>query len=281
MGPLAIFDSGLGGLTILHQIQKKLPDIDLCYLGDNARVPYGNRSFETVYRFTREGVYTLLQRGAPLVIVACNTASAKALRSIQQVDLPRWQKEWGQDGPEMRVLGVLRPTTERAGELTRRGVLGLLATRGTVESGSYASELAHLFPQIQLVSHACPLWVPLIEEGITQGPVAEAIVQSDLDQLCAKAPAMDAVLLGCTHYPLLAPLIRRLLPPSIGVFEQGTMVADALALYLDRHPDLSAVLSRSGTTQYFTTEDPRHFDQKAALFGATHVQSQALELLEP
>lgn len=181
----------------------------------------------------------------------------------------------------MRVLGVLRPTTERAGELTRSGVLGLLATRGTVESGSYASELAHLFPQIQLVAQACPLWVPLIEEGITQGPVAETIVRSDLDQLCAKAPAMDAVLLGCTHYPLLAPLIRRLLSPRIGVFEQGSMVADALAQYLERHPEMDSALSRQGTTQYFTTEDPQHFDQKAALFGAAPIQSQALELLEP
>lgn len=281
MGPLGIFDSGLGGLTVLQQIQKILPELDLYYLGDNARVPYGNRSFETVYQFTREGVYTLLKAGAPLVVVACNTASAKALRSIQQLDLPLWQKEFNDGGPERRVLGVLRPTTERAGTFTQSGHLGLLATRGTVESGSYTTEIEHFFPEITLYTQACPLWVPLIEEGILQGPVAHAIVQADLNELCAKAPAMDAVILGCTHYPLLAPLIRDLLPKNMRIFEQGPLVAQALALYLQRHPDLSAALTRGGTIQYFTTEDPHRFDQQASRFGGHQVQSQHIELLEP
>lgn len=281
MGPLGIFDSGLGGLTVLQEIQKILPELDLCYLGDNARVPYGNRSFETVYQFTREGVYTLMKAGAPLVVVACNTASAKALRSIQQVDLPLWQKDFNDGGPERRVLGVLRPTTEKAGTFTQSGQIGLLATRGTVESGSYATEIAHFFPEITLHPQACPLWVPLIEEGILQGPVAEAIVRADLDQLCAKAPGMDAVILGCTHYPLLAPLIRDLLPKNIQLFEQGPLVAQALALYLQRHTNLSAALTRGGTIQYFTTEDPRRFDRQASRFGGRHVQSNHIELLEP
>lgn len=281
MGPLGIFDSGLGGLTVLQQIRHRLPEIDLCYLGDNARVPYGNRSFETVYRFTREGVYTLLKQGAPLVVVACNTASAKALRSIQQKDLPLWQKEFNDGGPERRVLGVLRPTTEKAGEFTQSGSLGLLATRGTVESGSYTTEINQFFPEITLYSQACPLWVPLIEEGIHQGPVAEAIVRADLDELLAKAPGMDAVILGCTHYPLLAPLIRNLLPSNVRVFEQGPLVAQALSLYLQRHPDLNASLTRGGTIQYFTTEDPQRFDWQASRFGGQHVQSKHIELLEP
>ncbi|MFM7748598.1 MAG: glutamate racemase, partial [Bacteroidota bacterium] len=228
MGKIGVFDSGMGGLNILQAMRSLMPSYTYCYLGDNARVPYGNRSFDAVYQFTKECVYNLLAEGCPLVIVACNTASAKALRAIQQNDLQKWQAELAPKGPTLRVLGVLRPTTEIAGNLTRSGHLGLLATRGTVESNSYGIEIERFFPQITLHQQACPLWVPLIEEGKLSGPLTEMTVKECLDQLCQRAPSMDAIILACTHFPLLTPVIRRYLPPRIEIIEQGPLVAQAL-----------------------------------------------------
>jgi len=273
MGKIGVFDSGMGGLNILQALRSLMPTHTYCYLGDNARVPYGNRSFDAVYQFTKECVYNLLAEGCPLVIVACNTASAKALRAIQQNDLQRWQAELAPKGPTLRVLGVLRPTTEIAGNLTRSGHLGLLATRGTVESNSYGIEIERFFPQITLHQQACPLWVPLIEEGRLHGPLTEMAVKECLDQLCQRAPSMDAIILACTHFPLLTPVIRRYLPPRIEIIEQGPLVAQALKNYLVKHPDIESSLDQGSTCIYYTTDDPLRFDRNASLFLQENIHS--------
>ena len=273
MGKIGVFDSGMGGLNILQALRSLMPTYNYCYLGDNARVPYGNRSFDAVYQFTRECVYNLLAEGCPLVIVACNTASAKALRAIQQNDLHRWQSELAPNGPTLRVLGVLRPTTEIAGSLTRTGHLGLLATRGTVESNSYGIEIERFFPQITLHQQACPLWVPLIEEGRLSGPLTEMAVKECIDQLCQSAPAMDAIILACTHFPLLSPEIRRCLPPEIRIIEQGPLTAQALKNYLLKHPDIESSLDQGSNCIYYTTDDPWRFNRNASLFLQEHIES--------
>jgi glutamate racemase len=257
--PIGVFDSGYGGLTVLHEMVKRLPGYDYVYLGDNARAPYGNRSFETVYQYTLQCVQWLFDKGCPLVVLACNTASAKALRTIQQLDLPRI-------APANRVLGVIRPTTEVAGNYTRTKYVGILATRGTVLSASYPIEIAKFFPDIRVYQQACPLWVPLIENNEHDKPGADYFVKTDIDQLLAQAPDIDAVLLACTHYPLLRQKIAAHLPPGTQLISQGEIVAESLADYLHRHPEIEGRCSRGGRISFFTTDSTEDFDNHASIF---------------
>lgn len=270
-GPIGVFDSGYGGLTILREIRRALPQADYIYLGDNARAPYGVRSFELVYRFTLEAVEYLFARGCQLVILACNTASAKALRTIQQHDLA------GLD-PDRRVLGVIRPTAEAVGVLSRNGHVGLFGTPGTVASGSYDMELAKLQPHLHLSSHACPMWVPLVENMESDGPGADYFVRKDIDALFAADPAIDTVILGCTHYPLLINKIRQYLPDGAEVLHQGQIVARSLLDYLRRHPEMDSRITRGATVEYLTTENPAKFSAMAAVFLGDTVESVHVEL---
>lgn len=270
-GPIGVFDSGYGGLTILREIRRALPQADYIYLGDNARAPYGVRSFELVYRFTLESVEYLFARGCQLVILACNTASAKALRTIQQHDLA------GLD-PDRRVLGVIRPTAEAVGALSRNGHVGLFGTPGTVASGSYDMELAKLQPHLHLSSHACPMWVPLVENMESDGPGADYFVRKDIDALFAADPAIDTVILGCTHYPLLINKIRQYLPDGAEVLHQGQIVARSLLDYLRRHPEMDSRITRDATVEYLTTENPAKFSAMAAVFLGDTVESVHVEL---
>ena len=258
-GPIGVFDSGYGGLTILSKIREALPQYDYIYLGDNARTPYGSRSFEIVYEFTRQAVCKLFEMGCPLVILACNTASAKALRSIQQHDLPRLD-------PARRVLGVIRPTVESIGAVTRSRHVGVLATAGTIKSESYPLEIHKLFPDITIYGQACPLRVPLVENGEAQGPGADYFVQKYIGELLQKDDRIDTVILGCTHYPLLLPKIRRYMPAGINVVPQGELVADSLKNYLSRHPEMDARCTRGGTCTYCTTEAEEKFSESASTF---------------
>jgi glutamate racemase len=269
--PIGIFDSGYGGLTVFRDIRRELPQYDYIYLGDNARAPYGPRSFETIYDYTLECVRHLFDMGCRLVVLACNTASAKALRSIQQRDLPAM-------APDRRVLGVIRPTTEIVGHFTRTGEVGILATRGTVASLSYVIEIHKFFPELRVFQEACPMWVPLIENGEQDSPGADYFVKKHLDALLAQSPDIDAVVLGCTHYPLLLPKIRQFLPPGIRLIVQGEIVAKSLADYLVRHPEMEAQCSRGGRVSFFTTESAADFDAKATLFWGGAVESQHLGL---
>lgn len=258
-GPIGVFDSGYGGLTVLRSLQQALPEADFIYLGDNARAPYGNRSFDLIYHFTRQATEYLFARGCQLVILACNTASAKALRTIQQNDIPQWDSN-------RRVLGVIRPTVEAVGDITRTGAVGLVGTPGTVASQSYDIELAKLQPQIRLYSHACPMWVPLVENLESEGPGADYFVQRDIDELMKKAPDIDTLILGCTHYPLLINKIQQFTPEKMQIVLQGDIVAKSLLDYLHRHPDMDARITRSGTTEYITTEEADKFSNLAAVF---------------
>lgn len=258
-GPIGVFDSGYGGLTILKEIRGRLPQYDYLYLGDNARAPYGPRSFDVVYRFTLESVRYLFSRGCPLVILACNTASAKALRSIQQNDLP------GID-PSRRVLGVIRPTVERLGEISRNGHIGLLGTIGTVRSHSYDMEVAKLYPDFTVDSQACPMWVPIVENHEADSPGADYFVDKYVKQLFDKRADIDTVLLGCTHFPILYDKIRSAVPASASVVCQGEIVADSLADYLQRHPEMESRLQRGGSAGYLTTENPESFSSLARIF---------------
>ena len=258
-GPIGVFDSGYGGLTILSKIRESLPQYDYIYLGDNARAPYGTRSFEIVYEFTRQAVFKLFEMGCQLVILACNTASAKALRSIQQHDLPRWDAA-------RRVLGVIRPTVESIGSVTHSRHVGVLATAGTIKSESYPLEIHKLFPDITIYGQACPLWVPLVENGEAQGPGADYFVQKYIGELLQKDDRIDTVILGCTHYPLLLPKIRRYMPAGINVVPQGELVADSLKNYLSRHPEIDARCTRGGTCTYCTTEAEEKFSESASTF---------------
>ena len=248
-GPIGIFDSGYGGLTILHGIRQLLPEYDYLYLGDNARTPYGTRSFDVVYEFTRQAVIKLFEMGCHLVILGCNTASAKALRSIQQNDLPKLD-------PDRRVLGVIRPTAEVIGSLTHNRHVGIFATEGTIKSESYNLEI-HV---------ACPFWVPLVEYNEADSPGADYFVKKRIDQLLRLDPEIDTVILGCTHYPLLLPKIHKYMPRGIRIIAQGEYVASSLQQYFERHPDMEQRCTKNGLTRYLTTENPEKFKEQAQLF---------------
>ena len=258
-GPIGVFDSGYGGLTILHGIRQLLPQYDYLYLGDNARAPYGPRSFDVVYKFTRQAVMKLFEMGCHLVILGCNTASAKALRSIQQIDLPKTD-------PERRVLGVIRPTAEVIGSLTTSRHVGILATEGTIKSESYNLEIKKLYPDITVSGVACPFWVPLVEYNEADSPGADYFVKKRIDQIMHLDPKIDALILGCTHYPLLMPKILKYLPAGVRVIPQGEYVADSLKTYLERHADIESKCSRGGNVHYLTTENPEKFKESAQIF---------------
>lgn len=270
-GPIGIFDSGYGGLTILEKIRQQLPQYDYLYLGDNARTPYGTRSFEVVYEFTLQAVRKLFELGCPLVILACNTASAKALRSIQQNDLPYLD-------PTRRVLGVIRPTAESIGPLTVSRHVGLLATEGTVRSQSYLMEIQKLYPDITLTANACPLWVPLIENNEFESEGADFFVRKYISQLLEKDPQIDTLILGCTHYPLLIRKIRQFTPPHIRLVAQGEYVACSLKDYLHRHPEIEERCTTQGTCQFLTTESEGKFQESASLFLHQQVKVRSISL---
>lgn len=254
-----MFDSGYGGLTVLHAIRQRLPQYDYIYLGDNARAPYGSRSFEVVYQFTRQAVMRLFDLGCHLVILGCNTASAKALRSIQQRDLPVVD-------PHRRVLGVIRPTAEVTGSLTQSRHVGILATEGTVRSRSYDMEIRKLFPDISVSGVACPLWAAIVEAGECDSPGADYFVKKRIGQLMRQDPLIDTVILGCTHYPLLLSSINKYVPEGVCVVSQGSYVAESLELYLERHAEMRAKVTCGGTCRYLTTESEERFRETARLF---------------
>ncbi len=258
-GPIGIFDSGYGGLTILHGIRQLLPQYDYLYLGDNARAPYGPRSFDVVYEFTRQAVHKLFEMGCHLIILGCNTASAKALRTIQQHDLPQWD-------PERRVLGIIRPTAEVIGDLTKSRHVGVLATEGTIKSESYNLEIQKLHPDITVTGVACPFWVPLVEYNEADSPGADYFVKKRIDEIMHKDPQIDALILGCTHYPILMPKIKKYLPAGVRIISQGQYVAESLADYLARHQKIEQRCSKGATTQYLTTENPSKFKESAQIF---------------
>ena len=269
--PIGVFDSGYGGLTVLKEIISKLPEYDYIYLGDNARAPYGNRSFDTVYRYTLQCVQWFFSQGCSLVILACNTASAKALRTIQQNDLP------GID-PAKRVLGVIRPTTEMIGNYSLTNSVGILATNGTVASDSYPVEIAKFFPEIKVYQQACPLWVPLIENNEHQGDGADFFVKKNLESIFRKGSDIDVILLGCTHYPLLNEKIQEYLPSGVKLISQGEIVADSLADYLRRHPEMETKCSKNGGRVFYTTDSTEDFDNHATIFFGEAVRSQHVDL---
>lgn len=275
--PIGVFDSGYGGLTVLRELVCALPDYNYLYLGDNARTPYGTRSFETVYDYTLECVTYLFEQGCPLVIVACNTASAKALRNVQQLDLPRlYPGEAPGTLPTRRVLGVIRPTAETIGQYTQTGHVGILATNGTVTSESYLVEIGKFFPELTISQEACPMWVPLIENGESGHPGADYFVKQHLDRLLARDPLIDTLLLACTHYPLLLPKLRAALPATIQPISQGPIVAQSLIDYLNRHPDLAEQCSRQGTRHFLTTDSPTEFSRQASLFWGEPVVAEKI-----
>ena len=270
-GPIGIFDSGYGGLTILHGIRQLLPEYNYLYLGDNARAPYGPRSFDVVYEFTRQAVVKLFEMGCHLVILGCNTASAKALRSIQQIDLPKID-------PERRVLGVIRPTAEVIGSLTKTRHVGVLATEGTIKSESYNLEIRKLYPDIQVSGVACPFWVPLVEYNEADSPGADYFVKKRIDQIMRLDAEIDTLILGCTHYPLLMPKILKYLPAGVRVVPQGEYVAESLKAYLERHPRMERCCARGGTVSYLTTENPEKFKEQAQIFLHEPVEVENISL---
>ncbi len=270
-GPVGIFDSGYGGLTILSKIRELLPEYDYIYLGDNARTPYGARSFEVVYEFTRQAVLKLFSMGCHLVILACNTASAKALRTIQMNDLPRWDAR-------RRVLGVIRPTVECVGRVTHTRHIGILATAGTIKSDSYLLEVHKLFPDIKVSGEACPMWVPLVENGEADNDGADYFVRQYIDRLFAKDPLIDTVILGCTHYPLLLAKICRYMPQGVAVMTQGEWVAASLKDYLARHPEMDTRCTKGASCHYYTTEAPEKFVESASIFLSRPLSAQRIEL---
>jgi glutamate racemase len=272
-GPIGVFDSGYGGLTILEKIREKMPEYDYIYLGDNARTPYGTRSFEVVYEFTLQAVEKLFHLGCPLVILACNTASAKALRTIQQINLPVID-------PNRRVLGVIRPTAECIGQLTQTRHVGILATTGTIKSDSYKLEVNKLYPDVTVVGEACPMWVPLVENNEFDSKGADYFVQKHINQLLEKDPDIDTLILGCTHYPLLIKKIREFTPSHIQIVPQGEYVANSLRDYFMRHPEMDERCTKNGTCRFLTTESTAKFEESASIFlqqEEMHVESIALE----
>lgn len=270
-GPIGVFDSGYGGLTVLREIVGRLPQYDYLYLGDNARAPYGNRSFDTVYHYTLQCVKWFFQQGCPLVILACNTASAKALRTIQQKDLP-------QLAPDNRVLGVIRPTAEVIGRYSGTGEVGVVATQGTVASGSYLLEIERFFPGLKVYQEACPMWVPLVENNEHTGPGADYFVRENLGHLFRSGKDIDVLLLGCTHYPLLREKINQYLPAGVKLISQGEIVAESLADYLSRHPEIDSRCEKNGSRRFFTTDSTTDFDGHAALFYGEQVASAHVDL---
>ena len=269
--PIGVFDSGIGGLTVLSELKKHLPQYDYIYLGDNARTPYGTRSFEVVYEYTLQAVKKLFDMGCPLVILACNTASAKALRTIQQNDLPKL-------APNNRVLGVIRPTTEYVGGITQSKKVGVFATSGTVKSDSYKIEINKFHPEIDVYQEPCPLWVPLVEnnEYATEG--GQYFIKQHVTNLLAQCADIDAIILGCTHYPILQNEIQKCLPPAVKLITQGEIVAQSLKDYLQRHPEMETRLTKNTMLEFYTTEDPSSFDEKANIFVDFSIQSKKITL---
>jgi len=269
--PIGVFDSGYGGLTVLKELIETLPQYDFLYLGDNARTPYGTRSFDVVYKYTLQAVKYLFEQGCPLIIIACNTASAKALRNIQMLDLPHL-------APDKRVLGVIRPSVEKVAEITKNGHVGVLGTVGTVVSESYPIELekwsgGHVKSTVQ---EACPMWVPLVENNEIESEGAEYFVRKNIENILAKDTEMDTLILGCTHYPLLENLIHKYVPPHIEILKQGHIVAEKLIDYLERHPEMEERLSRSGKVVFQTTEAADNFKSKASLFMGRDVDAETV-----
>lgn len=271
--PIGVFDSGLGGLTVLKEIWALMPQYDYLYLGDNARAPYGTKDFDTVYQYTLEAVQWLFDQGCPLVILACNTASAKALRTIQQKDLSRI-------GPDKRVLGVIRPTTEVIGDYTDSNHIGILATQGTVDSMSYVIEVNKFFPDVHVHQQACPTWVPLVENGLHNSPEADVEIEACLRKLAEQSPTIDTILLACTHYPLLYNKIRAFLPSYIQLVSQGEIVAGSLKEYLKRHPEMESRISQNGSLKFYTTGDKEAFGHAASRFWGSEVVAEECRLSE-
>jgi glutamate racemase len=269
--PIGVFDSGYGGLTILKEIVKELPEYDFLYLGDNARAPYGSKSFEEVYELTLECVKELFDKGCHLVVLACNTASAKALRNIQQKDLPNID-------PNRRVLGVIRPTTELAGNYTKTKHIGVLGTTGTVLSQSYPIEVAKFHPEVKVYQEACPLWVPLVENGKYNSEEADGEIKTHIDNLMSRSPKIDTIILGCTHYPLLIDKIKKFVPENVALITQGDIVAKGLRDYLKRHPEMDEKCSKNSSIEFFTTGDVVNFDLHAAKFFGKEIRSKQLRL---
>jgi glutamate racemase len=269
--PIGVFDSGYGGLTILKELVKTLPEYDFLYLGDNARAPYGSRSFDTVYEYTLQCVNALFDNGCELVILACNTASAKALRTIQQKDLPLID-------PKKRVLGVIRPTSEIVGNFSKSKQIGIFATTGTVNSESYIIEIQKFFPELAVFQEACPMWVPLIENNELDNEGADYFVKRHIDNLFKQSQHIDTIILGCTHYPLLKPLISKYLPSHVTLLTQGSIIADGLKDYLIRHPEMDALISKNQLVDFFTTDNADQFNEKASLFFGSNVVSNHLTL---
>ncbi len=269
--PIGIFDSGYGGLTVFRSIRDVLPQYDYLYLGDNARAPYGSRSFESIHEYTWQCVRWMFSQGCPLIIVACNTSSAKALRTIQQRDMPGLYDKY-------RVLGVIRPTAEVIGSYTHTDHVGILGTIGTVSSGSYPIEIAKFFPELKVYQQACPLWVPIVEAGEHEGAGADFIVEKYIKELLAQSPDIDTVLLACTHYPLLAPKILEYLPENIRLIAQGGIVAESLEDYLNRHPELEVRLSRGSEALFYTTDDAAGFEEKGSVFFGDAVKAEQVHL---
>jgi glutamate racemase len=270
-GPIGIFDSGYGGLTILHEIRQQLPQYDYLYLGDNARAPYGPRSFEVVYQFTRQAVLKLFEQGCHLVILGCNTASAKALRTIQQRDLPHLD-------PNRRVLGIIRPTAESIDTVTHSRHIGILATEGTIKSHSYKLEVQKLFPDIHVSGMACPLWAAIVEANEAESEGADYFVAKRIDALMQLDPQIDAIILGCTHYPLLMKSILRHVPKGVRVVPQGRYVAASLQHYLARHPEINSQCTQNGTCHYLTTESKEKFQDNATIFLHEQIEVEHVEL---
>ncbi len=270
--PIGVFDSGYGGLTILKSMIEHLPQYDYIYLGDNARTPYGSRSFDVVYKYTLEAVMKLFSMGCQLVILACNTASAKALRSIQQNDLPLFD-------PSRRVLGVIRPSVEQIPLYTKSGHIGILGTTGTVLSQSYPLEIAKISDDRLIVTQeACPMWVPLVENDETNNPAADYFVQKNITRLFRNDPEIDTVILGCTHYPLLLPSIRKYLPDHVSLLEQGPVVCESLANYLFRHPEMEQKCSKGGLCQFLTTESVDNFEPRASQYLGYSLSAEKITL---
>ena len=271
-GPIGVFDSGYGGLTIYDEIQKLLPQYDYIYLGDNARTPYGTRSFDVVYEFTRQAVRYLFQQGCQLVILACNTASAKALRTIQQVDIPLLD-------PNRRVLGIIRPTVECIGDITKSRHVGVLATEGTIKSHSYPLEIRKLFPDIEVTGEACPMWVPLVETNEYASEGADYFVKRHVERLLERDAEIDSIILGCTHYPILLEKIRKYTPEHVNLITQGAAVAYSLKKYLENHPNMEALCTKGGKTRFCTTEADGKFGDQASLFLNQQIEVETVTLV--